>query len=99
MKEYIPNIRIISVDHDRTTRAATRLRHALDAYGYKNYKILNVFCHLEAGRWGVHSGKVAIDVDGQIIWRGAELGAELANQFCEGLPAYIQQKKAELGIK
>ena len=98
MKEYIPNIRIISVDHDRTTTAAARLRHALDAHGYKNFKVLNVFCHLEAGRWGVHSGKVAIDVDGQIVWRGPELTEDLAEQFCAGLPAYVQKQKEDLGL-
>lgn len=98
MKEYIPNIRIISVDHDRTTLAAQRLRHALDAHGLKHYPVMNVFCHLESGRWGVHSGTVAIDVDGQIIWRGPELTEKLAEQFCAGLPVYIKQKKEELGI-
>lgn len=98
MKEYIPNIRVISVDHDRTTIAAARLRHALDACGYKHYNVLNVFCHLEAGRWGIHSGKVAIDVDGQIVWCGVELTEKLAADFCAGLPAYIAQRKAELGI-
>lgn len=98
MKEYIPNIRIISVDHDRTTIASTRLRHALDAHGLKHYRVLSSFCHLEAGRWGVPSGSVAIDVDGQIIWRGAELTEKLAEQFCAGLPAYIKQRKDELGI-
>lgn len=98
MKEYIPNIRVISVDHDRTQNAASNLRHALDAHGYKHYHVLNSFCHLEAGRWGVPSGKVAIDVDGQIIWKGTELTPKLAEDFCAGLPAYIKARKKELGI-
>lgn len=97
-KEYKPNIRIISVDHERTMPAEQRLRHALDAYGFKDLQILSSFCHLEAGRWGVKSGTVAIDVDGQIIWSGPELTEKLAEMFCQGLPKYIQQKKDEYGM-
>lgn len=98
MKEYIPNIRVISVDHERTSLAAAQLRHALDAHGLKHYRVLSSFCHLEAGRWGVPSGKVAIDVDGQIIWAGPELSEALAEEFCAGLPAYIRKQKEKLGL-
>lgn len=98
-KEYIPSIRVISVDHGRTTVAAARLRSALDANGYKNFKVLSVFCHLEAGRWGVPSGQAAIDVDGQVIWRGEELSEKLAQDFCNGLPAYIQSRKEYFGME
>lgn len=98
MKEYLPNIRVISVDHARTGRAVALLRHALNAHGYKHFPVLSSFCNLEAGRWGVPSGQVAVDVDGRIIWRGGELTEELAESFCAGLPAYIRHKKDELGL-
>lgn len=98
MKEYSPNIRVISVDHERTKVTASRLRKALDANGYRHYRVLSSFCNLEAGRWGVKSGTVAIDVDGQIIWMGAELSEALAQEFCTGLPTYIQKQKEKLGL-
>ena len=98
MKEFIPQIRIISVDHDRTSVAQTRLRHALDNHGMANYPVRSVFCHLEAGRCGVKAGIVAIEVEGRIVWAGKELTPGLADQFCEGLPAFIKEQKKEYGL-
>lgn len=98
MKEFIPQIRVISVDHDRTSIAHTRLRHAMDRHNMKQYQVRSVFCHLESGRCGVESGKVAIEVDGLIIWKGKELTEDLAEQFCVGLPRFIEQRKQEYGI-
>ncbi len=96
MKAYTPQIRIISVEHDRTMSASTLLRHAFDAQGLKHYPIINVFCHLEAGRCGVQSGMVAVEVDGSIVWAGKELTARMAEDFCVALQNYA--KKQEQGL-
>ncbi len=93
-KEYAPKIRVISVDHGRTVLAAERLRHALDRHGFRQYPVLSVFCHLEAGRCGVASGSVAVEVDGGLIWNGPELSENLAEQFCRGLEIYLLKKNA-----
>ncbi len=98
MKPYVPQIRVISVDHDRTTIAGARLRHALDAHGMREYPVRSVFCHLEAGRCGVKAGLVAVEVDGLIVWAGKELTQETAAVFCERLPAFIQRRKEEYGM-
>lgn len=98
MKPYVPQIRVISVDHDRTTVAAARLRHALDTDGMRSCPIRSVFCHLEAGRCGVKAGIVAVEVDGAIAWAGKELTEEVAAAFAEGLPAFIQRKQKEYGM-
>ena len=97
-KTYIPQIRVISVDHDRTTLAGQRLRKALDRHGMRDYPVRGVFCHLEAGRCGVPSGKVAVEVDGNIIWAGPEVTDSLAGSFCRGLPEFVRQQLRELGI-
>lgn len=98
MKPFIPLIRVISVDHDRTSVAEQRLRHALDACGMREYPVRSVYCHLESGRCGVSPGKVAVEVEGRIIWEGKELTEKLARAFCEGLPNYLEQLKSELGL-
>lgn len=98
MKPHIPQIRVISVDHDRTTTAAARLRHALDARGMRGYPVRSVFCHLEAGRCGVKAGIVAVEVDGLIVWAGKELTGEMAGVFSERLPAFLQRRKEDCGI-
>ena len=98
MKPYIPQIRVISVDHGRTTIAEGRLRRALDKHGMQSYHVRGVFCHLEAGRCGIKSGLVAIEVEGMIIWAGKELTEGLAGQFCEGLPAFMEKRKEEYGL-
>ncbi len=91
MATYTPQIRIISVDHDRTVTASQRLQHAMTKQK-QHYTIHNVFCHLEAGRCGVLSGAVALEVDGSIVWMGSELTDNLATQFCNGLTAYVAQQ-------
>ncbi|MDR0816484.1 MAG: hypothetical protein LBN28_03715 [Desulfovibrio sp.] len=98
MKPYIPEIRVISVEHARTILAETRLRHALDKHDLRRYPVRGVFCHLEAGRCGVKAGVVALEVDGRIIWAGKELTQDLAEQFCAGLPDYVRKTMAEYGI-
>jgi hypothetical protein len=98
MKPYIPQIRVISVDHDRTTIAETRLRRALDKHDMHSYPVRGVFCHLEAGRCGIKAGLVAIEVEGLIIWAGKELTETLADRFCEGLPAFMQKQKEKYGL-
>lgn len=98
MKPYVPQLRVISVEHDKTTLAAGRLRRALDAAGMKDYPIRSVFCHLEAGRCGVKAGMVAVEADGAIVWAGKELTEAIAAAFAEGLPPYVQRKKEEYGM-
>jgi hypothetical protein len=98
MKQHAPQIRLISVDHDRTTIAETRLRRALDKHGMQAYPVRAVFCHLEAGRCGVKAGLVAIEVEGLIIWTGKELTEALADRFCEGLPVFMQKQKEKYGL-
>jgi hypothetical protein len=97
-KAYIPQIRVISVDHDRTTIAEGRLRKAMDAHAMQDYPVRSVFCHLESGRCGVPAGVVAVEVDGRVIWMGKELTEKLAESFCAGLPDYIQGQMRELGM-
>ena len=63
MKTFIPQIRIISVDHDRTITAMQRLRKSMDNNQLQDYPIREVFCHLEAGRCGIPAGIVAIEVE------------------------------------
>lgn len=92
MKQQIPSLRIISVDHDRTILAEQRLRKAMNAAGLKYVPIRNVFCHLESGRCGIKSGTVAVEVDGCIVWGGKELTERLADLLCEGLTNYIQKQ-------
>ena len=98
MKPFIPQIRIISVDHDRTITAEARLRHALDRHSMNNYPVRNVFCHLEAGRCGVKAGIVAVEVEGQIVWAGKELTDESADALCERLPAIVRHWQEEYGL-
>lgn len=97
-KAFIPQIRVISVDHDRTSIAERRLRKSMEAHGLQSYPVRSVYCHLESGRCGVPSGKVAIEVEGRIVWLGAELTEALAEQFCRGLPLFIEQVKRDLGL-
>ncbi len=97
-KPYIPQIRVLSVDHGRTTLAEQRLRHALDKHNLRHYPVRSAFCHLETGRCGIPAGIVAIEVDGVLVWHGSELTEELADQFCSGLPDYLQRQLRELGI-
>lgn len=97
-KPYRPEIRVISVDHDRTTIAASRLRHALDSRGMRDFPVRSVFCHLEAGRCGVKAGIVAVEADGVIVWAGKELTEEIAAAFAGRLPAFIERKKEEYGM-
>ena len=97
-KAFIPQIRIISVDHDRTVLAEQRLRHCMDRNGMKEYPVRSVFCHLEAGRCGIPSGIAALEVEGRIIWRGKELTEDLAQKFCEGLPHFIAKLRADMGM-
>lgn len=98
-KEIITEIRVISVDHDRTSKTEQLLNHSMpkDLPGGP-YRLRSVYCHLEAGRCGVPAGKVAIEVEGQIIWRGAELTDKLAASFWQGLPEFVRQQRSELGI-
>ena len=96
-REYLTEIRVISVDHDRTSLAEQTLAHG-KPQNAPNVRIRDVYCHLEAGRCGVASGSVAIEVDGQIIWKGAELTPKLAASFWNGLPKFIEQQKKELGL-
>ena len=98
MKPYVPQIRIISVDHDKTVTAATRLRHALDKHKLSDCPVLSVFCHLEAGRCGIKAGVVALEIDGSILWGGKELTEEVAAAVSERLPAFIQRKREEYGM-
>lgn len=97
-KAFIPQIRVISVDHDRTSIAETRLRKALDAHQMQDYPVRSVFCHLESGRCGVPAGVVAVEVEGNIIWMGKELTEKLAESFCEGLPAFIREHMRQMGL-
>lgn len=97
-KKYEPQIRIISVEHDKTIEGERLLTHALKEHGI-TVPLRNVFCHLEAGRCGIKSGKVAIEVDGSIIFEGENITPELSEQFCKGLPRYIAAMEKEYGIK
>lgn len=92
MKPYTPQIRVISVDHDRTVLTSRRLRHAMDLRGLQGWRVHNVFCHLEAGRCGVPAGVVAVEVDGSMGWLGKEMSEELADRFSEGLIEYARQQ-------
>ena len=98
MKDFIPQIRIISVDHDKTITAMQRLHRSMEKHGLIKHSVREVFCHLEAGRCGVKSGYVAIEVEGMIIWKGQELTEKLAEQFAEGLPKFIDTYCKQLGI-
>ena len=98
MKAFIPQIRIISVDHDRTVTAMQRLRKSMDRHTLQNYPIREVFCHLEAGRCGIPAGIVAIEVEGLIVWRGKELTEKLADDFSTGLPAFLEKYKQGMGF-
>lgn len=98
MKLFVPHIRVISVDHDRTTQAAARLRHALNQHGMQAYPVRSSFCHLEAGRCGVAAGLVALEVEGRLIWNGSELTEALADAFCRGLPDYMRLLREEYGL-
>jgi hypothetical protein len=97
-KDYIPQIRVISVDHERTSLAERRLRHALDAHDLRRYPVRSVFCHLESGRCGVSSGQIAVEVDGGIIWKGKEITEKLAESFAAGLPDYVLRQMRDLGL-
>lgn len=98
-KPFVPQIRIISVDHERTSLAERRLRKCMDSHGMRNYPVRSVYCHLESGRCGVPSGNVGLEVEGRVIWMGPELTEKLAEQFCLGLPRFIAQQKSQLGIE
>ena len=95
MKAYIPEIRVISVDHERTVAAASMLRHGLDARDLKKYPVRSVFCHLEAGRCGVNAGLAAVEVDGNIVWAGKELTESMVEQFCDAVCAYVRRREEE----
>ena len=95
MKAYIPEIRVISIDHERTVATAGMLRHALDARDLKKYPVRSVFCHLEAGRCGVKAGMVAVEIDGNIVWGGKELTGSMAEQFCDAVCAYARRNEKE----
>lgn len=98
MKPFIPQIRIISVDHDRTITAMQRLRKSMDNNQLQDYPIREVFCHLEAGRCGIPAGIVAIEVEGIIVWRGKELTEKLANDFSTGLPQFLEKYRQDMGL-
>lgn len=98
MKAFIPQIRIISVDHDRTITAMQRLRKSMDKHHLEDYPIREVFCHLEAGRCGIPAGIVAIEVEGIIVWRGKELTEKLANDFATGLPTFLEKYRQDMGL-
>ena len=97
-KPFIPLIRVISVDHERTSTAETRLRKALDAHHMHEYPVRSVFCHLESGRCGVPAGQVAAEVEGRIIWMGKELTEKLAESFCKGLPTFLEEHMRQMGL-
>lgn len=97
-KTFVPLIRVISVDHDRTSIAERRLRKSMDAHNLREYPVRSVFCHLESGRCGVSSGEVAVEVEGRIIWRGKELTEKLADSFSRGLPDFLLALQRELGL-
>jgi len=98
MKAYIPEVRVISVDHERTVTTANLLRHALDARDLKKYPVRSVFCHLEAGRSGVKAGTVAVEVDGNIVWDGKEFTENMAEQFCDAVRAYARRREEALSV-
>lgn len=98
-KTFIPQIRVISVDHERTILAERRLRKSLDAHGLREYPVRSVYCHLESGRCGVPAGLVAIEVEGRIVWRGKELTERLADAFSTGLPEFMAAVLSELGLE
>jgi len=89
MKASVPQIRIISVDHERTSATETLLRHAMTRRDLHHCPLRAVYCHLEAGRCGVRSGSVALEVDGSIVWAGAQLTETMAETFCDGLERYM----------
>jgi hypothetical protein len=97
-KPYIPLIRVISVDHERTSTAERRLLRALERHDLRQYPVRSVFCHLEAGRCGIPSGLVAVEVDGRVIWTGGELTEKLAESFAAGLPDFVSRQMRELGL-
>lgn len=98
MKKFIPQIRIISVEHDRTITAMQRLRRSMDNHDLQDFPIREVFCHLEAGRCGIPAGIVAIEVEGIIVWRGKELTEKLADDFATGLPQFLEKYRADMGL-
>ena len=90
MKKYVPQIRVISVEHDLTVQATQRLAHAMRQAGL-TYPVREVFCHLEAGRCGLKAGVVGIEVDGSFVWGGKELTESLAVSFCDGLKRHVER--------
>ncbi len=90
MKYFTPQIRVISVDHQKTTTAVQLLHRSMERHGLLKYPVREVFCHLEAGRCGIKAGVVAIEVEGIIIWKGEALTDKLAEQFAAGLPRFIE---------
>ena len=89
MKKNKPQIRIISVDHERTSSVETVLRHAFARRNLDNCPVHCVFCHLEAGRCGVQSGTVAVEVDGVVVWAGAGMDEAMADTFCTALERWM----------
>lgn len=97
MKSYTPSIRIVSANHEKTVEASQLLAHAMKKHNLP-YRINDVFCHLETSRCGLSPEQVGVEVDGRFIFVGNAITPRLAESFCEGLPAYIEQQKRELGI-
>jgi hypothetical protein len=98
-KPFLPLIRVISVDPDRTRAAEKRLLNALERHELRQYPVRSVFCHLEAGRCGIPAGLVAVEVDGRVIWAGKDLTDALAESFAAGLPAFVRQLEEESGLR
>ena len=89
-----PQIRIISVDHERTSAAETLLRHAMARRNLNHCPLRAVYCHLEAGRCGISAGSVALEVDGSVVWAGTQLTETMAETFCDALERYCNRADA-----
>ena len=97
MKPFIPLIRIISVEHDKTLQAQQRVCRALHAKGI-TYPVREVYCHLEASRCGVQAGMVGVEVEGRFAFVGPEVTEEVASNFAEKLPVFVEHMKREYGL-
>ncbi|WP_027187444.1 hypothetical protein [Desulfovibrio cuneatus] len=97
MKPFIPLIRIISVEHDKTLQAQQHVCRALQAKGI-TYPVREVYCHLEASRCGVQAGMVGVEVEGRFAFVGAEVTEEVAATFAEKLPLFVEHMKREYGL-
>ena len=98
MKKFIPQIRIISVEHDRTITAMQRLRRSMDNHDLQDFPIREVFCHLQAGGSGVLSFFLVAQGEVIIVWRGKELTEKLADDFATGLPQFLEKYRADMGL-